>query len=528
MKRIASLLLAFFFLAGLSAQKLPPPREVPREYRPEYRDLRREARQITRELERKDFDIILDPIEMVPVERSIGVQDFTNWGYQLLAAEVAERIQNECKYPVVLDICDTGAQSDHPDLAGMRTPKRNYSSDGGLPDLQGHATHCAGIAFGRGGGIAYALWDAGLLRPKMTKILSDRGTASFAQIANMQNGELPWYEEQIRGGAYVVQSWSFGGGNPKQGPVEEALAKSEAAGVLTVAAAGNNGGAISYPGNSPHTFCVGALDEALKRASFSSYGEDLHTVAPGVRINSTYLNGSYAKLSGTSMATPMVAGVAAIAFSKWGPKLGTPQRARQYLQVIATDLGAPDRDDEYGWGLTYARAVLDNDPDDVLGGNPEPDPQPEPEPDPQPDPQPEPGPTPEPEPINTYTVSFDRHYSMLWGKEFRDFQQITVTEVVLTHRGQAPVTMLFALLDEFYPTYYRNRAVVGPSLNVYEAARWTGIFLPIIAEQKAGLDVEIQSLKATDGTGAEFIVTDFSRQNSLNADEPHIFNFENN
>lgn len=497
MKRILSLLLALFFFAWLSGQELPPPREIPREYRPEYRDLRRDALREAEQAEKDGFDIILDPIEAVPVQRFAAISDFTNWGYTLLVADLTERIATECSYTVVLDVCDTAGESDHPDLDFITTPARNYSSSAGLPDKQGHGTHCAGIAFGSGGGIASALVDAGLLLPKFTKVLSDQGSGSFAQVANMQNGEMPWYQQQLDAGFYVVQSWSFGGGTAKQSVVEDALKRSSEAGVLTVAAAGNEAGPVSYPGNSDYTFAVGSVGQSLKRSSFSNFGPELNTAAPGERINSTYLGKGYAVLSGTSMATPMVAGVAAIAYSKWGPKLSPVSRAREYLEAIATDLGDPERDDLYGWGLLYVRSVLDNDPDDVLGDNPD-----------------DPGEPDDPEPpisLNYLAAEFSQPYAMLWGYEFGQWRTITVTDIRLELTGEGGAEQLWAKLDDWLPTYFTNRGIVLPKeMSVYDAIWWTGQFLEFVAEQQ-GLTVDVVYLKATDGTGAEYWATGFDK-----------------
>jgi len=498
MKRIFSLFAALFLLAGLSGQELPPPREIPREYRPEYRDLRRETLRSIREAEEAGFDIILDPIEAVPVRQFAAISDFTNWGYTLLVADLEERIRTECSYTVILDVCDTAGETDHPDLSRITTPARNYSSSPGLPDKQGHGTHCAGIAFGRGGGIASALVDAGLLLPKLTKVLSDQGSGSFAQVANMQNGELPWYQQQIEAGFYVVQSWSFGGGTSKPGAVEDALKRSSEAGVLTVAASGNNNGAVSYPGNSDYTFAVGSIGQSLKRSSFSNYGPELNLSAPGERINSTYPGKGYAVLSGTSMATPMVAAVAAIAYSKWGPKLQPVSRARDYLEAIATDLGDPNRDDLYGWGLAYVRSVLDNDPDDVLGGGPDPEPEPEPEPD-------------QPGKVNTFSIVYYQPYAMLWGYQFGQWQSILVEEMQISITGAGTVADQWQTIQAFIPRYFTNRGIVLPEdQTVYDAAYWTGQFLEYIARQE-GLNIQIDYLKATDGAGLTYWVRGFDK-----------------
>ena len=153
-------------------------------------------------------------------------------------------------------------------------------------------------------------------------------------------------------------------------------------GVTIIAASGNDGVAeVGYPAAFPNVIAVGAIDYTKKRTFYSNYGPELALVAPGgVTSQDPFNDGQkeggvlqetfqeyfgfrffafgwgYYFLSGTSMATPHVSGVAALIKAKhpnWGP-----QQIRDALVNTAEDLGAPGKDDEYGYGLVDAFAAL--------------------------------------------------------------------------------------------------------------------------------------------------------------------------
>jgi hypothetical protein len=119
-------------------------------------------------------------------------------------------------------------------------------------------------------------------------------------------------------------------------------------GVLLVAAAGNDSGSpCSYPAAYSSVVCVVATDQDNKLASFSNVGGEL--AAPGVSNYSTYINSTYAKLSGTSMASPHVAGSAALALSVCTDC--STSEVRNLLRETATDLGSTGNDIIFGYGL---------------------------------------------------------------------------------------------------------------------------------------------------------------------------------
>jgi len=123
-----------------------------------------------------------------------------------------------------------------------------------------------------------------------------------------------------------------------------------------VASAGNSGSSgVHYPSGYQSTIAVGATDAGDELASFSNYGSTIDIVAPGKSIVSTFIDG-YGTLSGTSMAAPHVAGLAALVFSLH-PELSASQ-AKQIITTSARDLGNLGRDDHYGWGRIEPTAAV--------------------------------------------------------------------------------------------------------------------------------------------------------------------------
>lgn len=375
------MIFALMLAAWLPAQDLPPPSEIDRGYRKEYRQDVREEKKEQRLLEGEGWDIILDPIEKVPVQQydQLPPQSADNWGVRLLLpTALRQRIRTECKYPVLLKITDTGVDVDHPDLVGpWRLAGSNYTTSTSIDDVQGHGTHVAGIATAKTFGIASILADAGILKLKSVKILSDNGSGSFSWVANAYRTERQQDISFINSGGAVVYNGSFGGGTSVVQSVDEELKRSTEAGVVFVFAAGNSNGPVNYPGLSDYSITIASLDQNLQRSSYSCFGDEITYSQPGRGITSTYVGGGYATLSGTSMASPFAAGEACLALAKWGrAKLPTYTHVRDYLEAISDDLGEEGWDEYYGAGIAYVSAILDTDPDDVLDGTPPPPPPP--------------------------------------------------------------------------------------------------------------------------------------------------------
>lgn len=160
------------------------------------------------------------------------------------------------------------------------------------------------------------------------------------------------------------------GGDTYDMALDEELARARGEGRTIVAAAGNypspypgydSGGPVMFPARSPSVIAVGAVDLLKQRAQFSAYGPELDLVAPGVEIRLAGPSNNYLWGSGTSFASPMVAGVVALYMSKYASERQvwpTPDQVYQCLTGTAEDLGTQGQDHEYGFGLVRADQVM--------------------------------------------------------------------------------------------------------------------------------------------------------------------------
>ncbi|MDD1694590.1 MAG: S8 family peptidase, partial [Methanoregula sp.] len=247
-------------------------------------------------------------------------------------------------------VIDTGIDYTHPDLAGVYAGGFNVLSNSTDPmDDNGHGTHCAGIlaATGSSNGIYGTAPNISLYG---VKVLSDNGTG---QVSDVIAG-IFW----ARNNSMKVASMSLGLKEDSQA-LHDAIDEASNSGVLIVAAAGNSGVAsgtgdtMTYPAKYDSVLSVAAVNKYNHRAFWSSTGSHLGVSAPGVNIRSTIPGSAYATYSGTSMAAPHVAGVAALVYSanpNW-----TNQQVREQIVSTATPLGNAWF---YGAGLVNATAAV--------------------------------------------------------------------------------------------------------------------------------------------------------------------------
>ncbi len=248
---------------------------------------------------------------------------------------------------ITIAILDSGIDATHPDLAGQLVPGWNFwDDDADTHDVFGHGTEVAGVASAttdNGTGVAGAAWGCTLMPVRVTNI---DGYASLFSILKA----VTW---AVDNGARVI-NLSFEGIHSSTA-LGSAFAYARGHGCLVVAAAGN-GGVYDPTADQPDVVSVAATDPADHHPSWASYGPYVDLAAPGVAIHTTARGGGTAAVSGTSFASPLVAGVAALLLSA-APDL-TPSELEGLLESTAVDLGAAGRDDDFGAGRLDAAAAL--------------------------------------------------------------------------------------------------------------------------------------------------------------------------
>lgn len=269
------------------------------------------------------------------------------WHYNMIEAPQAWTITNGSNH-IKIAVLDTGVDNNHRSLENFVNMSLAKSFVGGTTeDVQKHGTHVSGTiaSYGEVSGV---MQNASIIP---VKVLGDNGSGS---IYGIQQGIL--YAASIK--ADVI-NMSLGGGGYSQG-MDEACQTATNAGVVVVAAAGNSGtNVISYPAAYKSVIAVGSVDKNRKRANSSQYGAGLSVMAPGVGIYSTVPNNGYDTFSGTSMATPHVAGVVGLIRAVNGNL--TPLEVRNILQTTAITAGSTN---EYGYGIINAYAAVK-----AAGGN---------------------------------------------------------------------------------------------------------------------------------------------------------------
>ncbi len=251
----------------------------------------------------------------------------------------------------VVAVVDTGVDGAHPDLAGNFKGGFNaIEPEKPMVDDHGHGSHVAGTvaAVHDSTGVVGVAPSAGVVG---VKVLDKYGSGYISDIV----AGIEWVVKQ----GYPIINMSLGGSRGNDS-FHEAVKKAVAKGVAVVCAAGNSGApregsdsSVSYPARYPEAVAVSASDSSDKLASFSSRGPEVDFIAPGVDVLSTLPDGKYGRYSGTSMASPHMAGLAALAVAR-GAK--GPEEVRTALKAAASplaDLGA----NEQGSGMVDAAKV---------------------------------------------------------------------------------------------------------------------------------------------------------------------------
>ena len=254
-------------------------------------------------------------VEADQVVHALGIQAPTpSWGLDRIDERALDGTSSYT-YPstassVTAYVIDTGIAPGSSDFTGRLGAGQNFVAAGGTvdpanwADCNGHGTHVAGTI----GGTTYGVAKGVTLVP--VRVLDCSGNGSSSGVI----AGLDWMTAQHLAGARAVANLSLGGGFSQS--LNDAVTRAVADGVVVVVAAGNSSAdaCTSSPSSTPSALTVGATDSGDARASFSNYGPCLDVFAPGVGITSDWIGSADATntISGTSMASPHVAGVAAL------------------------------------------------------------------------------------------------------------------------------------------------------------------------------------------------------------------------
>jgi subtilisin family serine protease len=242
-----------------------------------------------------------------PVKATIEQTPVPSWGLDRLDATDVP-LNDSYRYTSTgnssyVYVIDTGIYSGHSDFAGRVTAGYSAISDGnGSEDCNGHGTHVAGTIAGTTYGVAKST------RVVAVRVLDCAGSGFSSSVV----AGINWVIQSHPGGAGIINMSLGGSANTA---IDSAVADATAAGLTVVVAAGNSStdACTSSPARAPSALTIGAIDQSDAQAAYSNFGSCVDLWAPGTGITSDWIGGSSATrtISGTSMATPHVAGLAA-------------------------------------------------------------------------------------------------------------------------------------------------------------------------------------------------------------------------
>jgi hypothetical protein len=272
----------------------------------------------------------------------------SQWHLAKIQAPAAWDITTGSSTPIA--VLDSGVDTSHPDLAGRLMPGWNFvNNSSNVSDTTGHGTAVTGVIgalTNNGAGVSAGVWQ----NPILPLVVVDSSNyASYSNIA----AAIQYATDH---GARVI-SLSVGG-SAASSILQNAVNYAWNAGAIVVAAAMNNSSSTPfYPAACTNAIAVSASDENDNLAGFSDYGSWITLAAPGTNIVTTTSGGGYGAWQGTSLSTPVVSSVAALALAA-NPSL-TAQALVNLMEQNADDIGSPGYDTSFGWGRVNAyRTVL--------------------------------------------------------------------------------------------------------------------------------------------------------------------------
>lgn len=279
--------------------------------------------------------IQVEKIETSPVLK-IATEAQKQWNLEKIRAAGAWALAgNRGSRKIVVAVIDSGIDGEHPDLKANLIPGYNFfDGNTNTADKFGHGTHCAGIIGALGNGVYGISPDVSLMP---LKFLNGQGLGDLY-------GGIQAIDYAIEKKVDIISaSWGAEISKPELAiALKEAGERADRAGVILVAAAGNlnrdNDARPYFPANAntPSILSVAGTDSSDVKMKISNFGaNNVKIAAPGTDILSTSPGGKYVLMSGTSMATPLVAGLAALI------KAQRPQLSAAQIRDIIVNNGAP-------------------------------------------------------------------------------------------------------------------------------------------------------------------------------------------
>lgn len=271
------------------------------------------------------------------------------WQLRLVNADYAWELETYGN-SVNVAVIDSGCNP-HIDLNGSLAGGFNYTNNAdsaNFSDNIGHGTHVAGIIAARMNDIGIA-GTAPKAKIYALKCVDTNSGSSDALVKAI-------YDAVDKYNCRVI-NMSLGIKSDKQA-LHDAVQYAYEKGVIMVAAIGNDGNSVvNYPAAYDEVIGVGSVGMSKTRSSFSQKNETVFVAAPGENVKSLKGTNSYTKMRGTSQATPVVAGAAAIALSADGDI--SPEDFMELIKATSEDLGDKGKDILYGWGLLNIRGIMD-------------------------------------------------------------------------------------------------------------------------------------------------------------------------
>lgn len=468
---------------------------------------------------KREYDAWLPPITIEEIDVNTLQDQTVDYWHGLVNTE--EAFKHTKGEGVVVFVLDTTFKTAHPDLNDniLHEYAKSFTDDTTDEDLHGHGIHCLGIigAIDNQIGVIGAAPNVKLVP---VRVLNNQGSGSWNWIINgiryACDVNLGQYQNYKR-----IISMSLGGPSGST-EIENALKYARDKGVYVVAAAGNEGfdgskDTVSYPGAYDNLcITVASVSRLWKPSYFSSGGKAVDVAAFGESIYSTYKNNGYARLSGTSMATPMTAGLLALILSTYLDITLTRDQLEVYLKKYAKDLEQAGEDDRTGAGVPIMPPYLENKPD----GTPN-------------DPGDDPGDIPDNpadpvKPERMLYFNFQENLKISWSPnstEKKKQEDNTMFGLTAIENVNASATNKVKILDlkvsllstqmaekeydvllkETLYFFSRSGFILTPTSDLKDVAYWAMLFYKMIVGRKIEKEFNIDSVLVQDAQGRKVI-----------------------